>query len=246
VPQIRRTKPAKMQIAEHYKNKILTGELRSGDRIDSVRLIAREWQVGQGTAQDAIGLLKTWGLVSTGAEGTFVNGKRASLGPQQRLRMTAAPASETARVTFAGFIDAPEYVIPILGLTPDASGRTLVIRREWVTADQYGDPLMLAVSWAPPEAADAVPELLELKPLPDPAGGARMLAERTGRAIEWGQSGREARRVRDDEREARHLGLEPGAHVLAEVWIWGHGMDVLEYGEFIVPEGKVIESDLEP
>ena len=90
-------------------------------------------------------------------------------------------------------IAAPAYVAPILGLFEVKPGFWPVIRREWVIYEDGDVPVMLWTSWFPPEVADAVPELLRKAPLPD---AAKLIAERTGRPVTWGRSGREARPVK--------------------------------------------------
>lgn len=246
MPRAQRQEPLHLQISSHYKRKILDGEIRSGERLPSMRAIQAEWGVGLPTAQRAIDHLKTEGLVRTGPEGTFVNGHRAKHGPQQRMRAAGFPAAERVEMLAAEMINAPVYVVPILDPLEVKPGFYPVIRREWVTYEDGDVPFMLSVSWCRAEDSTAVPELLELAPLPDPGGAAKLIAERTGRKVTWGRSGREARPVRDDGREAPLLRLPAGAHVLAEVYQWASGDDVLEYGEYILIEGRVIESDMEP
>jgi GntR family transcriptional regulator len=242
VPPVQRSEPAYRQLADHYTQQILTGELRPGDRLPSVREMARTSGVGQNTAQRAILQLVTDGVARTDAAGTWVAERRAAISPQQRMRLTGHPASETARVTFAGLVPCPGYVVPILGLSPGDQ----VLRREWVTSED-GDPARLTVTWHRPSAVLAVPELLELVPLPDPRGGAAMLTERTGGDVASlrGRAGFECRAARDDGREIPLLELGD-VFVLAGVWVWYGGGEAVEYGEYVLPPGRVIESDLEP
>ncbi|HEY3652352.1 MAG TPA: GntR family transcriptional regulator [Streptosporangiaceae bacterium] len=246
MPKAQRNEPLHLQIAGHYKRMILDGEIRSGQQLPSVREIRDEWEVGQQTAQRAVEHLKTEGLVRTGPDGTFANGHRAKYGPQQRIRAAAFPAAERVEMRVAELVSAPGYVVPILGLLEVKQGFYPVIRREWITYEDGDVPFMLTASWCPPEAATAVPELLDLMPLPDPGGAAKLIAERTGRPLTWGRTGRESRQVRDDGREGPLLRLPKDAHVLAEVYTWASGEDVLEYGEYVLLEGRVIESDMEP
>lgn len=247
MPRAQRQDPLHLQISGHFKREILEGRLHPGDRLPPIRSVSEEWGVGQNTAQRAFEQLRTDGLVRTTSEGTFVDGPRNILGPQQRLNLTGFPASEETEMLAAEVIPAPAYIIPILGL-PDSlpSGTVIVIRREWVTRQPDGTPVMLSVSWTPPWVGPLVPELLELAPLPDPRGAAQMIADRTRRDVEWGKAGFECRPARDDGRELVHLRLQPGASVLAGVYLWASGDDVLEYGEYVLPPGRVIESGMEP
>ena len=246
MPRAKRQEPLHLQIAGHYKRMILDGEIQSGDRLPSVREITREWDVGQNTAQRALEHLKTEGMIRTGPDGTFANGKRTKYGPQQRMRMAGFPSAERIEILSAELVSAPAYIVPILDPLEAMPGFWPVVRREWVLYEAGGVPYVLWVSWCPAEAAEVVPELLRKAPLPAPGNEARLIAERTGRPVTWGHSGREARPVKDDGREGPLLGLPAGAYVLAEVYQWASGDDVLEYGEYVVIEGRVIENDMEP
>jgi GntR family transcriptional regulator len=247
VPPVQRNDPAHRQLADFYKQQILSGALRPGDPIPSIREMARASGVSPATAQRAVEWLKAGRLVETGPSGTVVAPLRAALSPQQRLRLAEDPASETQDVTFAGVVDAPEYIRAVFGLDP-LGGR--VIRREWVTSED-GRPSRLSVAWYPAEYALGVPELLQAAPLPDPRGGAALIAARDGQPVGRlrGGSAFECRPAKADGREIPLLQLPDGAYVLAGVWMWatqGEDGEVIEYGEYIVPPGRVIEADIEP
>lgn len=242
MPKVKRAEPLHLQIASHYKARILDGRTADGDQLPSVRDIAVEWDVGQQTAQRAMEHLKTEGLVRTSTgHGTFAVAGRAKTGPQQWITAAWFPAAERVEVRAAELVPAPAYVVPILGLLEVKPGFFPVIRREWVTFEAGDVPFMLSVSWCRPEAAVRLPELLAVAPLPDPRGAAKMIAG--GRKLR-GRFGVEARRPRDDGREVPLLDLEPGAGVLAPVTVWWAGEDVLEYREDVLREGKVIEVDM--
>ena len=245
MPRAQRVDPLHMQIAAYFKREILEGRLREGDQLPTVRQIRDDWDVGQNTAQQAIGLLKAAKLVDTSPEGTFVAAPRLALGPQQRLHLEGSPDSELVTVTAAGLVPAPDYILPLLGLEAGSA----VIRREEVTRQPDGAVFRLAVSWCPPQAANVVPELLLAEPLPDPRGAGPLIASRLSLGIDWGRGGVECRLALDDGRELEHLGLAPGAYVLAGVHFWstaGEDGIVLEYSEYVLPPNCVIEYDLEP
>ena len=136
-------------------------------------------------------------------------------------------------------IPAPEYVVPILGVTPyGPGGAAWVIRREQVSYDPDDAPLMLAVQWFPVSLADAVPELRGPGRLP-PGEAIALIRERAGRDVtRWSQS-YEARQILDDGREGPLMNLLPGAYVQAVTWTWGDDQDVIEYGEYILRPGRV-------
>lgn len=247
MPRAQRQEPLHLQIASHYKRLILNGEpgFTDRERLPSLRQIADEWEVSVQTAQRAVEHLRTERLVrSEQGSGTVIDARRAKLGPQQRMRAPGYPYGERVVVRAAGIVPAPSYIVPILGLEPGSDEVTRVIRREQVTHEAGSSPYMLSVTWYRPGDAAAVPELLSLNPLP--YDGARLVADRTSRPLTFGRSGREARGVLDDGREGPALRLPKDGHVLAEVWIWAAGDEVLEYGEAAIREGKVIESDMEP
>jgi DNA-binding GntR family transcriptional regulator len=243
MPRAQRSSPLHRQIYDHIAAKIAAGEpgYRPGDKLPSIRETARSWGVSIQAAQQAYALLASARLTeSRDRSGTLVAEPRNVLGPQQRLRR--ASAGESVFVRAAELIPVPAYVRPILGLGPVVSH---VIRREWVTGDSTGI-FMLSVSWVPPHYASLAPELLRPEPLPGFGGAAQLVAGRAGTPLVWGRAAREARRVLDDGREARLLDLPADGCVLAETYVWEAGDTVLEYGEFIVRQGRVIESDMEP
>jgi DNA-binding GntR family transcriptional regulator len=232
MPEIERRVPQHLQVAGYYKRQILDGEIRSGDRIPSVRDIMAQWKVSHQTAQRAIEYLsKVEGLVRTGPDGTFVNGHRVKYGPQQRARAKHFPATEREEVLAAGMAEAPPYIVPILGLLEAWPGFFPVLRREWVTYENGDIPFLLTVSWCMPESASAVPELLDRSRLPDPAGAASLIAARTGREEPVGRFAFEPRPPKDDGREIPLLRLPPGDWVGAVVSTWTSGEAVIEYRE---------------
>ena len=58
-------KPVYIQLVEQLKSKIISGEFKAGDKIDSVRSLAEEAQVNPNTMQKALVELENEGLVYT-------------------------------------------------------------------------------------------------------------------------------------------------------------------------------------
>jgi DNA-binding transcriptional regulator YhcF (GntR family) len=64
--------PPWRQILEIYVGKIKSGELKSGDRLPSIKGISQEYGVAMSTAQKVIEALRNQGLAVTSVMGTFV------------------------------------------------------------------------------------------------------------------------------------------------------------------------------
>ena len=60
------------QIYAVYRGKIDSGELKSGDRLPSIKQLAQEYNVAMSTAQKVLTALRDEGLAVTGVMGTFV------------------------------------------------------------------------------------------------------------------------------------------------------------------------------
>ena len=243
MPEISRDRPGYEQVHDYYARQIADGTLPGGSLVPSVRQIAAEWGTSRETADRALRMLASGGIVTRDRRGTVVVSGRLKPGPQARLAWTALPAAERVEVRAADYeLDAPRYVHPLLGLEPDPRGHCHVIRREQLYSDTAG-PFMLAVDWIHPRFAEACPELTERDPLPDPGGAARLIEARTGIALRRGRESHEARQRRDDGREAPLLQLAPGERVLAQVWTWYSAADAMVYTEAVLGENRVLESE---
>lgn len=253
--------PLHIQVANIYKRRIATGDLPEGTKLPTVREMARLHEVAPGTAARAVELLASEKLVTTrGRAGTFVGGDvdaaaevvggRLVFGPQQRLGWTEPIPGEHTEVTAAGMIDAPAYVAARLSLEPVTRHQvTPVYRREQVTSDPGGEPFRLEVNWFHPRWVEVIPALAsETVPIPSLGGVAWLIAQASGDPIVKGVHGEEARPVLDDGREMPFLGLGPGTVILAAVYEWKvrnprDQIETVEYGEYIVPQGRVIEHE---
>ncbi len=72
-PALNPSTPKHLQIAEHFRERITSGELQQGAKLESERLIAETFSVSRPTATRAIATLRQWGLVaSQPGLGTFV------------------------------------------------------------------------------------------------------------------------------------------------------------------------------
>lgn len=244
-PQAERHKPLHIQIADYYKQLIREGAegFRPGDPFPTNRDIAKATKVSYNTAASAVALLQSGKLLITiPRQGKVVAQPRSAAGPEDRY-----PPSTRVEVVSAGLVpaDGPyAYVRPILSL-PLMPRQAMVIRREWRAFDDTG-PFMFTVNWVRPEFA-GVPELLAAGPLPELAMPWQLIMARVPELeLTWGTCALEARQVMDDGREAPALELELADHVLAYVYKRGTDEHAIEYTEFIMREGRVIETQLAP
>jgi hypothetical protein len=244
MPELDLTDPRWRQIADHYKVLILSGEMPAGAPFPSVRDIMQDWNASQSVAQRASEHLRTEGFIK-GERGraALVDASRVKPGPNDWILGTAFPPSNRIEIRAAELIPAPEYVIPLLGLAADYDGVTRVIRREWVIYDLQNVPFTLCVSWLPPRAADPVPELLTLLPLPS-LSAAVVIADRTDRpgSAKLKDLWFRTRQIIDDGREGPLLRLPRNARVQAVTYTSTIDKDVQEYGEFVLLEDQTIHT----
>ena len=73
--------PASLQVAAALRNEIATGDLAPGDRLPSIRQLADRFKVAPMTAQNAIEVLRSEGLIYTSpGRGSFVREDALSSG----------------------------------------------------------------------------------------------------------------------------------------------------------------------
>lgn len=158
-PRVERTPPY-MQVVQRYRQKIVNGELKDGDRLPSVRQIAEEWKLAHATASKVLATLRGDGLAeSHPGVGTVVRAQLHRGATDRALRMLAtgkiyAP-NEYAVITAAGLAPAPAHVAEALGIEAGAQA----VRRQRVTHNENG-PISASTSWFAGPMAEAAPELL--------------------------------------------------------------------------------------
>ncbi|WP_432989494.1 GntR family transcriptional regulator [Dactylosporangium sp. CA-233914] len=95
-----RPEPPYQQIVAEIRARILTGDLRPGDRVPSIRAIAQRWGVAVATATRAMATLRDDGLVETrvgaGAVVSTLVGHKQPVGPSVPLRPRRAGAFRLA------------------------------------------------------------------------------------------------------------------------------------------------------
>lgn len=231
-PEVHRSLPPYLQIADHYRDLIRRGELKDGDRLPSTRQIVDQWGVAHATAAKALRVLATDGLVSTmpgGAGGTVVD-LHTPRSPRDRMVATRQfgkiyPDGERARIVSAELVEAPEHIAEALGVAPGAS----VVRRHRVT---YRDQAAVSAStsWFAGALAGAAPALLVAERIPQGTPG--YIAEQTGRAIAAGRDMLAAGTA--DAQAAVDLDVPAGSPVLrGRNWVQDQVGEVIEYGESV-------------
>ncbi|MGO8882259.1 MAG: GntR family transcriptional regulator [Streptosporangiaceae bacterium] len=70
------SRPASLQVADALRNEIASGALAPGDKLPSIRNLAERFQVAPMTAQSAMDVLRSEGLIySSPGRGTFVRAR---------------------------------------------------------------------------------------------------------------------------------------------------------------------------
>ncbi len=105
------------QITSQIKNLIITGELKEGDALPSMRLLAKELRISVITTKRAYEELEREGfIVSMTGKGSFVAGKNIEFIKEEQLRsmeehlQQAVEAATLAGVTLLEIIDLLTYL----------------------------------------------------------------------------------------------------------------------------------------
>jgi DNA-binding GntR family transcriptional regulator len=238
-PKIQRPDPPYVQVANHIRKQIQSGELKDVATIPSARQIARDWEISLATATKVLAALRSEGLVkAVPGIGTVVTVADSRYnGPRDRfqaIRRTGRiyPPNEAAQITSAELVPAPEQVADALGVE---SG-TPVIRRHRVTMNTETDtPVSASASWFEGSLAEIAPKLLQTERLVQGTPG--YIEEQTGRAA---VSGRDQQRAdAADAQDADDLGIPIGSPVLrGRNWLYDHEGGVIEYGEYVTVAGR--------
>ncbi|MFJ7138029.1 GntR family transcriptional regulator [Streptomyces fungicidicus] len=206
-------------VANHFRDRIKSGELAPGDPLPSVAEIREQFDVAAKTVSRALAVLKSEGLVtSRGSLGTVVSKSPIVITGSDRLERMArnglryAPGETSTghRVMRRSVYDSE--VCKALDLEP---GDEAVIRIRVFRQD--GRPTSVGVSVYPPHTVAAVPEL---------ADDVRMVhqfdelyTERTGREVTKGQRTGYARHASQDELDALEIEASPHTAVAVQVTV---------------------------
>lgn len=172
------------QIAAHYTELIMSGELSPGSLLPSIKNLAQDWKVSTATAEKALRKLRNDGLVrGIHGIGTEVLDRPAPMSSgsqrQDRGRSTGSSweSGERSDSHKASVMPAPADVAQVLDIRPGSD----VIRRRRVYRDRHGI-VAHSTSWIPARYANLVPQLTKSERL---AGGTslQLIAKATGRPI---------------------------------------------------------------
>lgn len=241
-------------ICDHYKERIIAGQLSAGDPMPSVREVAVKWKCAPATAARAMRELQSEGYAYTVGQTTVVADRRQAeltlrvpvTGTRYKGDMYPPPGPRGddavrepvgVRVTEAGVVVPPEYVTQLFVREPGSE----VVRSEAVTTHD-SRPVTLTVRWYPPEHQD-VPGILETgyRGARGPAAVRYDIEQRLGYPLTAGLDSFHGRTA--DEREARLLRIAVGTAVLARVITWAGRDGVAEYVEAVYPPGVVVSME---
>lgn len=232
---LQRPEPVYMQLVAYYRDQIVGGDLKDGQRLPPVRDIADEWQVAHTTAAKALRQLAAEGLVTTSNQGAAVTYSESNIySPERRLAsvrrgLVIYPHGSSRRLA-AELVDAPEDVATKMGLEAGSP----VIRRERVNLNGE-TPVQWSISWIPGEFAEAAPELLSLDALPK--GTISLIKERTGRFPTLGKDHYRHCAGSADALAAARLEIAEGEPVLIGENYWPDDRGMIEYGWAVTPKG---------
>jgi len=99
------------QIARQIKAKIVGGELKEGDPLPSMRLLAKELRISVITTKRAYEELEREGfIISQTGRGSFVNSCNTELLREEQLRRVEAHLAEAVRAAHLGSLSKQEFL----------------------------------------------------------------------------------------------------------------------------------------
>ena len=240
-PQIERSEPPYIQIAERIRQDIESGVLAEGARVPSAREITATWGVALATATKVQARLRSEGLIqSVPGVGTVVSARHTAVGGHQRLAATHKRGriygvGEKAVVRSSVIVEASAEVADAVDLAQGAP----VIRRERVIVRDE-EPSSSSVSWLPAEHVGQAPRLLTTERIRE--GTFAYLAAALGLQVTGGREQTSADRATTE--QAAALGVEEGSPVLlARTWYYLTDGSPIEYGESAHPAARWITHD---
>lgn len=161
LPEFKYAPPKYVQIADHVRARILSGEWGPGTEVPSERVLAAEWGVARPTATKALDELRREGLViGRQGSGTYVaQPARFHRRANERYRRSSEtgkiyPLNERAEIVVAELTSAPPTVVEMLRV----EGTRAVRRQRLTFRDDL--PVELSTSWFEESMSESAPRLL--------------------------------------------------------------------------------------
>lgn len=239
-PRVQRAAPPFMQIADHFRQKIVDGVLPQDTKLPSIAEIAEEWGVATATAAKGVKQLQAEGYVRSSTQGTFVDLGRKLTSGSDRLQLQRATGSgfrpgERVEIVSAGLVPAPDDVAEALGLDEGSE----VVRRQRRYLDD-GGVITLSTSWLPGDLAESAPELIIPEALPKMTFG--LIEDRTGRRAVRRRDVVSLKPVPED--AAPLLDVEAGTLALTmSNYYWDQHGSVTEYATDFLGAGRQLTAE---
>lgn len=240
MPEIRRADAPYAQVAQHIRERVHGGELQPGDRVPSVRELAIDWDISKATADKALSVLRSEGLLmAVPGVGTQVAPAVPTVqtGSERTRRMLttgrATRPGEVSEIMSAELAPATAAAAQWLGLE---EGDEAVRRQRRFRDGDGGRVIAVSTSWLRPELAEAVPALLNAEG-PIEGGTLGAVRDATGRYQGLLQTTLESRLATTEEATALEL-EQPQAVMIAEARIADEDGDPLEYGHDVISPGQ--------
>lgn len=226
------------EIAERFRSRILSGELRQGDEVPSERALAAEYGISRPTATRALELLRHEGLVdSQRGAGTFVAdlaiNRRASE-RYQRARTAGRiyTSDERAEIVAADLVETPpENVASALRLR---DGSAAIRRKRIIRAGEQ--PVEVSTSWLSAELVAVAPRLLSTERIR--SGTVAYVEDRSGRVAAYARDRMSARAAGAHDARALNLPRTSTAVLVVEHTVFDTSDIPLEIAEAVYPPGR--------
>ncbi len=230
--------PKFRQIAEHFRGRILGGELRPGDEVPSERALAAEYGISRPTATRALELLRHEGLVeSIQGSGTYVADLAVNRRASERYQRARSAGriygdGERAEIVAAELVEEPPaHVAKALKLAP----ATAAIRRRRVTWKDE-TPAEVSTSWFSAALAATAPRLLATERIR--SGTVAYVEERSGRRATYARDRMEARPAGAQDARALHLAKSSAPVLAVEHTVFDQHDEPLEFVEAVYPPNR--------
>jgi DNA-binding GntR family transcriptional regulator len=227
-------------IAEHYRNGILTGHLGFEQALPSVRDVAKKFEVTDKTAHHGLHQLVLEGLARVTTKGFIVTYRVQNIATLRvpidgvRLRGFLPVEGEIKEITHAGLAPTPAAIADMFGIEAD---KPSVLRQGRIIRD--GHVVAHTMSRFPAKWAERIPELLI--PASTSPGSVARIEAIIGRPTEVTNDRMEVDVANED--FAKIFGVPVNDPIMIRTTIRHDGDDVVEYGQAFTPRNVAIENE---